>query len=107
MCNFPGNNRRSRAAIIIIIIIVLDDASKNIPHARSWDVCPRSRHKKMDHGSGVRENIKLIARLCAITLICNSTLLLQRQENQPSLFYLVQNKTLTIQLQNLIPFMIS
>jgi hypothetical protein len=54
MCNFSGNNRRSRAAIIIII--VLDDASKNITHARSWDACPRSRHKKMDHGSGVREH---------------------------------------------------
>jgi hypothetical protein len=43
MCNFSGNNRRSRAAIIIIIIVVvvLDDKSKNITHARSWDACQK------------------------------------------------------------------
>jgi hypothetical protein len=29
---------------------------KNITHARSWDACPRSCHRKMDYGSGVREH---------------------------------------------------
>jgi hypothetical protein len=44
MCNFSGNNRRSRAAIIIIVVVVvvvLDDKSKNITHARSWDACQK------------------------------------------------------------------
>jgi hypothetical protein len=80
---------------------------KNIIHARSWDACPRSCHKKMDHGSGMREH-KAYRKAAGynINLQSNSA---TPEAGKPTKLILVgteQNIDDPI-MEDLIPFMIS